>query len=126
MNLLSNSVSYSHCTPAVLRDAHMCSYRTAAHYTTKYILLEYNILFPILKLIEDNRKTNAHYQLNVWLRYETFDACLGATCKLVVDGHHYPSEHNVTPLSVKGLASCVDSGPTLKQQWFNVLSGGWA
>ena len=33
------------------------------------LLLEYNILFQILELIEDNRKSNAHYQLNDWLRY---------------------------------------------------------
>ena len=107
----------------------MCSYtcyRTAANYTIYYYSIIY--YFKFQKLIEDNRKTNAHYQLNVWLRYATFDDCLGATCKLVgqVDGHHYPSEHNVTPMSVEGVASGVDSWPTLKQRCFNVFSRGWA
>ena len=57
----------------------MCSYRAAANYNIYYYN---NILFQTLKLIEDNRKTNAHYQLNVWLGYATFDACSEATCKL--------------------------------------------
>ena len=37
MNLLSNSVSYGHCTPAahVLRYAHMCSYKTAGKYNIR-------------------------------------------------------------------------------------------
>ena len=126
MNLLSNSVSYGHCTPTVLSDAHIC---VVIELQLIILFLDYNRFFQILKLIVDNRKTNAHYQLNVWLRYATFDACLGATCKLVglVESHYYPSKHNVTRMSVVGLASGVDSGgPTLKQQWFNILSGGWS